>query len=181
MDSTDLYFPVKFSHRWHAEMSGMSGGCALCHHYNPPGEILPCSNCHSEVRGRTSSGRPDLRSAYHQQCMQCHRAWSHEVNCTNCHASRSIAGTEAGEREHAEYASRKHPPVTVPAKIVFDTPAEGERATFYHDEHVALFGLECIQCHSAETCIRCHDRQKSSQRAVKSSDGEHAACRQCHD
>ncbi len=180
-DSTDLYDPVNFSHRWHAEMSGMSGGCALCHHYNPPGGILPCRDCHEEVRSKASLRRPDLRGAYHQQCIQCHRAWSHEVSCRSCHLLRNVVKVETGEAGKARYTSRKHKPMKVPAKIVFDTPADvGARVTFYHDEHVNLFGLECAQCHSSETCIGCHDRQKTFQEVLKSTGAEHAACRQCH-
>jgi hypothetical protein len=48
----DLYKPVVFSHRLHAEMSDMSGGCETCHHYNPVGKILKCESCHSVERKR---------------------------------------------------------------------------------------------------------------------------------
>ncbi|MDX1409785.1 MAG: cytochrome c3 family protein, partial [Saprospiraceae bacterium] len=46
MPDSDLYSPVVFSHRSHAEMSGMAGGCSMCHHYNPPGRVVPCRDCH---------------------------------------------------------------------------------------------------------------------------------------
>ena len=41
LEVQDLYEPVVFSHRTHAEMSGMSGGCEMCHHYDPPGDVVP--------------------------------------------------------------------------------------------------------------------------------------------
>src|SRR5512147_2025904 len=46
----DLYEPVIFSHRIHAEMSEMSDGCEMCHHYNPPGDVVGCDNCHESGR-----------------------------------------------------------------------------------------------------------------------------------
>ena len=49
------YQPVTFSHKVHAQMSEMSGGCANCHHYNISGPILPCSDCHSVERKREVS------------------------------------------------------------------------------------------------------------------------------
>ncbi len=39
---SDIYAPVIFSHLLHAEMSGMAGGCKMCHHYNPPGQVIGC-------------------------------------------------------------------------------------------------------------------------------------------
>ena len=41
------YQPVTFTHKTHAQMSEMSGGCANCHHYNTTGPILACADCHS--------------------------------------------------------------------------------------------------------------------------------------
>ena len=32
----DLYVPVRFNHKAHATMSGMTKGCDTCHHYTPP-------------------------------------------------------------------------------------------------------------------------------------------------
>ncbi|MDH7606124.1 MAG: cytochrome c3 family protein, partial [Melioribacter sp.] len=40
---TDVYDPVVFSHLAHAEMADISGGCRTCHHYNPPGNVIACS------------------------------------------------------------------------------------------------------------------------------------------
>ena len=83
---SDKYNPVLFSHRVHSEMSEMSGGCALCHHNNPPGHILSCRECHEINRLRDDVSMPDLMAAYHRQCMDCHIEWSHNVSCTDCHA-----------------------------------------------------------------------------------------------
>jgi hypothetical protein len=72
----DRYTPVIFSHKVHAQMSEMTGGCLGCHHYNTLGPILSCNECHSKERKRDDVRVPDLKGAYHQQCLSCHRQWS---------------------------------------------------------------------------------------------------------
>lgn len=42
----DEYEASVFSHRKHAEHADMADGCILCHHYNPPGEVATCRDCH---------------------------------------------------------------------------------------------------------------------------------------
>ncbi len=63
------YTPVIFSHKLHAQMSEMTGGCLGCHHYNTLGPILSCNKCHSEDRKREDIRVPDLKGAYHQKCL----------------------------------------------------------------------------------------------------------------
>ncbi len=180
-DSSGLYLPVKFTHRWHAEMSSMAGGCELCHHYNPPGSVLACRECHSAARQRTNLARPDLRAAYHRQCIDCHREWEHEVGCTSCHAYRTTTGS-AENRGKVDYSKPRHPAVRTPDRIVRETSfEEGPKVTFYHDEHTSLFGLKCADCHSREGCIRCHDTNKTAASKAASPAGGHARCESCHD
>ncbi len=83
---SDLYDPVNFSHRAHAEMSGISGGCKMCHHYNPPGKIVNCEYCHEKERNRTDITKPDLKGAYHRQCIDCHKQWNKSTDCIQCHS-----------------------------------------------------------------------------------------------
>ncbi|MEW6511829.1 MAG: NrfD/PsrC family molybdoenzyme membrane anchor subunit [Bacteroidota bacterium] len=180
--SSSLFLPVKFSHRWHAEMAEMSGGCVMCHHYNPPGGILACSDCHSAERKRTNLGRPDLRGAYHQQCMDCHRKWGHETGCTSCHELRNAPVQSTHGAAVREYESRRHPPLKTPERIVYETELPvGPKVTFHHKEHVDLYGYECADCHSSESCVRCHDRQTSGVGGEKSSGKGHDLCSSCHD
>ena len=49
------------------------------------GPILKCSSCHESSRKREDVSIPDLKGAYHRQCMDCHREWSHETGCNSCH------------------------------------------------------------------------------------------------
>src|SRR5690606_4231445 len=82
---SDRYGPVYFSHKIHAQMSDMGGGCEGCHHHNTSGPILKCNTCHETSRKREDESIPDLKGAYHRQCMDCHREWSHDTGCNSCH------------------------------------------------------------------------------------------------
>lgn len=71
---------------------GVDPLCAGCHHNSPIGSRPPpCRSCH----GADHDGlidRPDLKTAYHRQCLGCHIAMAIEQqSCTACHASRESA------------------------------------------------------------------------------------------
>ncbi|OGU58645.1 MAG: hypothetical protein A2V66_03815 [Ignavibacteria bacterium RBG_13_36_8] len=179
---TDLYKPVIFTHKLHAEMSDMAGGCTMCHHYNPPGSVLGCNSCHEQTRMREDISKPDLKGAFHQQCMNCHRAWSHSVECESCHA---LTGKEKIEAKHdkiTKTSSRVHPAIIEPTKLVYETNSnQGKLVTFFHNEHSRMFNLECSDCHSNESCVRCHDTQKKFAKTEKSFEDHHKFCSVCHD
>jgi len=180
-EEKDLYEPVRFSHKWHAEMSGMAGGCTVCHHYNPPGGILACRECHESARLRTSLGRPDLRAAYHRQCIGCHREWAQEVGCGECHAPRGEDTLQHPADRGGPYERARHPLIAAPDRVVSEVDFDGGRVvTFPHAEHVRLFGLECADCHSTESCIRCHDTRRETPAADAPSGEHHQACKSCH-
>ncbi len=181
------YLPVNFSHKVHAQMSDMSGGCAGCHHYNTSGPILACVNCHEEKRQREDISKPDLEAAYHRQCITCHREWSHSTDCTSCHEimNGKTASTATVLR------GKDHPKVTQPEKIVYETNYQkGKLVTFFHSDHTNIFGAECISCHQKESCTRCHDAGKIKNGDVKpinniikvskSSSDHHQPCFKCH-
>ena len=108
----DYYTPVYFSHKLHAEMSHLAGGCQTCHHYNPPGSILSCKNCHENVRKREDLSKPDLKAAYHRQCMDCHRSWSHKDECRSCHELNLESKNKP--KPAPEQIKRKHPKLKCP-------------------------------------------------------------------
>jgi hypothetical protein len=181
----DKYLPATFSHKVHAQMSLMSGGCAGCHHYNTVGPILPCSDCHSVERKREDLSKPDLQAAYHRQCINCHKEWSHSTDCTSCHLekSKSIAGKESNELK-----GKDHPEVKEPEKLIYETNYnKGKIVTFFHNEHTSLFGVDCISCHQKENCTRCHDinniktiSSNLPEKITKSSSQHHQPCFKCH-
>ena len=157
-----VYQPVIFPHKLHAEMSKISGGCVQCHHYNTSNIIQPCSNCHAKDRKRANVSRPDLEGAYHQQCITCHRQWSHKTECNSCHKPKQInhKNVQISPKPIPTYI-KSHVQLKPPVKIVFRTfTTEGKIVTFYHKEHIDRFGLKCADCHKNEVCISCHDVEK---------------------
>ena len=83
----DQYGPVRFMHAKHA---AELGDCLTCHHYRPADqkalETVRCSACHREPFNPEILGRPGLKAAYHQQCLNCHRERSKgPVGCVDCH------------------------------------------------------------------------------------------------
>jgi len=170
----DLYGPSHFTHRLHSEMSLMAGGCSICHHFNPPGKIVKCSSCHELKRERTDLTKPDLKAAYHRQCMGCHKSWEVETNCENCHKLNSNKTKEVTLSQ----IEKSHPKITIPLKLVYETKSEkGNFVTFYHNEHNIKFGNECRDCHDQESCATCHTEFKLE----SIMDDVHDRCSNCHD
>ena len=163
-----------FTHKLHAEMSAMSGGCASCHHFNPPGKILSCINCH-EAGLQSDMNKPGLKGAYHRQCLNCHREWSHTTNCTVCHAAK---GTKNAANK-SEFVGKSHEKLVVPIKLVYETGEDDNPVvTFFHDEHNTLFGIDCAECHKNESCSRCHDTSEDKPVVEKDT---HDNCVACHE
>ena len=187
----DKYSPVVFQHKVHAQMSQMSGGCKSCHHFNNIGPIQKCESCHEANRMREDLSKPDLKGAYHRQCMDCHREWSHNTDCNSCHQLKSKFVKKGQKSPLPVIRVKNHPDVEKPTKIIFETNYnKGKLVTFYHDDHVDKFNLDCTSCHKQESCNRCHDRNKVSV-AEMNSIGEtvkihlpkaeqHKACFSCH-
>jgi len=181
-DQTDIYVPVIFSHRLHAEMSGMAGGCRMCHHYNPPGQVIGCSDCHELMRKRTDISKPDLKGAYHRLCMDCHRTWSGKVECESCHALNNTTQKTQAQNLAEKSGKRVHPKIIAPTILNFATAkASGKMVTFYHSQHVDLFGLECQSCHTNESCGKCHTKNQTISIKTKTTEQKHEVCSNCHD
>lgn len=109
------YEPVAFAHRQHIEklVAGIdktSPGmmrfhaepyalCASCHHNSPLSATPPtCASCHAKGTGDLKAAlqqneRPELKTAYHQQCMSCHTSMGlakpANADCASCHAKRA--------------------------------------------------------------------------------------------
>lgn len=172
---TGLYNGVFFPHRLHSEMSETSNGCGTCHHYNHPDKIIGCETCHNKDRKREDLGRPDLKGANHRMCMDCHRELTGKVECVSCHQLKSSQPVETAEE-------KTHLKVKKPVKIKYETPgAEGGMVSFYHNEHIELFGIECKTCHSNDGCIKCHDKRSEGKKVKAEKEDFHQSCSNCHD
>ncbi len=184
---TDRYGPVYFSHKLHAQMSVMSGGCENCHHHNTSGPILKCNSCHETNRKREDVSLPDLKGAFHRQCMDCHREWSHDTGCNSCHTLKKDLKNGNNESLQKKYSGKDHPIILEPTKLVYETKFDkGKFVTFYHDDHTKKFGLNCTSCHKQESCTKCHDvnnRNKHKNQKVvtkKTFEEQHKNCISCH-
>lgn len=183
------YGVVIFSHKLHAEMAEMSGGCGSCHHYNTTGPVLKCITCHEPNRIREDLSKPDLEAAYHRQCLTCHRQWSRETKCQACHINQNSPDVAATIKRIKD---SKHPPVHEPQKIVYDTEYDkGKIVTFFHDQHIHTFNISCNTCHHDENCMRCHDVNLKKLRSDEidnqrkkvhyTFEDHHKACITCHE
>lgn len=185
----DRYAPVVFSHRLHAQMFDMAGGCGGCHHYNTSGPVLSCRTCHEPKETKTELGTPSLLAAYHRQCINCHREWSHETGCQSCHAL-STVDAGAMKKNIENLKGKTHKVVTEPVKLIFETDSEkGKLVTFYHKEHTQIFGQSCVSCHKQQNCVDCHDVTKNAAprhvivkptETTRTEDEKHEACYACH-
>ncbi len=173
------YEPVNFSHRLHAEMYEMSGGCGGCHHYNTSGPVLKCNTCHLPKEEKTDLSVPGLQAVFHRQCISCHRTWSHDDGCESCHQ-----GKGKQKRHGQEISKTVHKPIESPVKKIYQTSYEkGAVVTFYHNDHTKLFGLNCANCHNDQSCVNCHDKNAKTKKAVVinlTEEEKHKACFSCH-
>ncbi len=176
---SELYVPVVFPHGLHAQMGDLGEGCGVCHHHGKEGEIVACQNCHAVDTDPANLRQPGLKGAYHRQCLSCHREWSHDTACIFCHAKRT-AETVDVKIDPTDITGRLHPNVSVPEKKVYPTPEleDGTMVTFFHKDHVDLFGKRCVDCHQKENCSRCHD-SAGPQKHVRQD--PHEDCEKCHD
>lgn len=184
---SDIYLPVPFDHKGHADMAQMSRGCATCHHHTPEGSAHPaCRSCHAVSSDESDIRKPGLKGAYHRQCLNCHREWSHETKCGVCHLSRAGSSGEASawEPTRDDIVGRMHPPIPEPSGDFYRNQVEstGEaRILFRHAEHTRRFGLTCVECHHEDSCSRCHDGQNRAAIAARAPQEHHQPCLKCHD
>lgn len=206
----NLYKPVPFGHKLHADMAMMWDGCTTCHHYQPEPEpdaepapaptnekhtqiesrkIPACKNCHPVSPDKGTIRIPSLKAAYHRQCLNCHRDWSSENQCVICHEPARADGNLEHQPTKGDIIGRMHPPIQMEAVKVYKTrftPAAGDRVTFRHDEHIKRFGLSCNECHHRDTCRDCHHKpgEKAGPRKpvlpAASWNASHGPCMGCH-
>ena len=65
--------------------------CSGCHHNSPASANPPkCASCHGKVADWKDGAKPDLKTAYHQQCIGCHSEMGIQkpaaTACAECHA-----------------------------------------------------------------------------------------------
>ena len=169
----NLYVPVSFPHKMHMHLGKTDKDCGTCHHHTPPGHGYPvCQECHTIEPSVESPIQPTLKGAYHQNCMACHMEWSHDKKCVVCHAKK---GEEVAVVRH-------YPGVEEPMKMVWPSEEfdKGTKVTFFHKNHVELYGFACTKCHQGESCRNCHDKGEPRYKFARDADAFHDMCNQCH-
>jgi len=172
----NLYVPVVFNHKGHAEMTRFSGGCETCHHFTPPDEPHPtCRDCHPAEISHEDIAQPGLKGAYHRNCMSCHREWDKDTACEICHEKASGGPPTVHQERH--YA-----PVEIEELILFPTSYEGgEQVPFHHRNHSVLYERDCTECHQEQSCTRCHVHGASLHPMGDLADVNlHDVCFDCH-
>lgn len=180
------YLPVPFDHKGHAKMAEMTLGCVACHHYTPAGQPHPaCKTCHDVSSADASIRKPGLRGAYHRQCLNCHREWINEKDCAVCHRKKVGSLDSNGQIPRLtkdDILAQMHPPVPEPENVVYgDKATQGKawQVVFDHQEHVARFGLNCVDCHHEPSCSRCHTREHEQPQFGRLGE-HHWPCSRCH-
>lgn len=166
-------------------MAQMTRGCAVCHHYTPEGTAHPaCKTCHEVSPAREDVRKPGLRGAYHRQCLNCHREWSHETSCSICHPPKAGVESPAPAPTQGDIVGRMHPPIPEPDTELYHSVsanAPGSHVLFRHKEHIHRFGLKCVECHHEDSCSRCHEEGREHVQKVRTLDEHHRPCSTCHD
>jgi hypothetical protein len=186
-EGEDRFGPVPFDHSGHAAMADMAGGCDVCHHHTPEGQPHPaCRRCHVPVLKRGDMAKPSLKGAYHRQCLNCHREWSHRTDCNVCHLPQvgPMAPEEIAPPTKDDIIGLMHPPIPEPDTEVYQTRLgwlPDSRVIFRHKEHIHRFGLGCAECHHEESCSRCHAEGREHVQQTRSLQEHHRPCSDCHD
>lgn len=165
------YGAVRFDHRLHVGMSAIGSSCASCHHTEA---IRPCRDCHDAGTSAVVTDRPGLRGAYHQQCLGCHRDWTHENACAFCHTDPKSVTSAAGRPR--SFFKLQQPRAAAEDTYIYPTTHPSMPiVTFHHADHTAAFGLSCSDCHAGDSCGQCHG--PAVQRPVIKRED---ACFRCH-
>jgi hypothetical protein len=177
----NLYAPVRFDHRAHADMTKFGGDCELCHHFTPPDSPHPgCVQCHPKEVQFEDLTQPGLKGAYHRSCLGCHKDWDNDTSCEICHA-RKVEGvaTEVSEDKF----HRQYEPIKTIDLIIYETEyGEGDKVPFQHGKHATIYGLSCSDCHHEQRCEQCHVRAGEPHPMGDPAEVDlHGACFQCHD
>lgn len=200
-----LYDPVPFNHKTHAQMADMWYGCTTCHHRSPQPTTQPtanashtnqdssaaipaCKSCHPAAGLAEDIRMPNLKGAYHRQCLNCHREWTHANNCGVCHKPKAGNQPLAAAPTPGDIVGRMHPPIAEPEVVHYKaryTPADGVNVLFRHKEHVNSYGLKCVSCHHRDNCSHCHDPKANTAqykpvRPGKTWQESHGPCMTCH-
>lgn len=144
-----IYESVTFSHEMHTLVAE---DCATCHHHSKAGQTPLCEKCHRPSSDPRDSKIPNLKDAYHRQCIGCHKEMEMgPTGCTECHAKKATKIPPIKKK------SKKEPKTYT----LNDLEKTYDPVTFSHGMHTDF----------ADNCATCHHHSPA---------GETPACGECH-
>lgn len=148
---TKIYDPVTFSHEMHTLVAE---DCVICHHHSKAGGTPTCRECHGVSSGSKELNIPELKDAYHRQCMGCHKEMEMgPTGCTECHAKKTTKippVKKKSEKEPETYTLNGLEKIYDP--VIFShgmhTDFADNCATCHHHSPAGQT-LSCGECHGA--------------------------------
>ena len=86
-DVSHWFMPVEFDHAGHVDMAE---ACTTCHHDQEPGDETACGDCHLAEYDPAAPDVPDLKMAFHRNCLGCHDENGATLACVDCHARKAL-------------------------------------------------------------------------------------------
>jgi len=178
----NIFKPVQFDHKLHADMTSMGEGCNTCHHHGSEGVYEPCADCHVSDEKNASMTMPTINGAYHRNCLNCHQSWTGDEVCQTCHIQKKFRFNLRKSLDATDILAHHHEEIIVPDVFHFVSPeSKQDPVSFQHKEHVELYRYKCESCHRQTDCATCHDYTPAIVEEVKTLSVHHDPCSQCHD
>ncbi len=178
----NLFEPVHFNHKLHAEMATMGQGCTTCHHNSSEGVYEPCADCHVSAAENASLTMPTINGAYHRSCLNCHQSWTGDDVCETCHVQKKFRFNLRKNLDATDILAHHHEEIIVPDIFHFVSPESDQKpVSFRHREHVELYRYKCENCHRQTDCSTCHNYTPPVIDEVKTLSVHHDPCSNCHD
>ena len=178
----NIFEPVHFDHKLHADMTHMGDGCKTCHHNDDDGVYRPCAECHVSEEENASMAMPTINAAYHRNCLNCHQNWTGDEVCKTCHVQKKFRFNIRKKLDATDLLAHHHEEIAAPDIFNFVSPqSEQKPVVFQHKEHVELYRYKCEHCHTQTDCSTCHNYTPSPAGDVKTLAVHHNPCSRCHD
>jgi hypothetical protein len=178
----NIFKPVQFDHKLHADMTVMGDGCTTCHHHGEEDVFEPCADCHMTEEDNASLEMPTLNGAYHRSCLNCHQDWTGDHVCETCHEKQKLRFNTRKALDATDILAHPHKEIIVPKMFKFVTPGSKQKqVVFHHQEHVDLYRYKCEHCHRQTNCASCHNYKPASADKIMTLDIHHNPCSNCHD
>lgn len=178
----NIFKPVMFNHKLHADMTSPGIGCEVCHH-NAEDEVFEaCADCHVSEEEDASMAMPTINAAYHRNCLNCHQNWNSDHVCETCHVQQKWRFNPRRALDATDVLAYEHKEIIVPDIFHFDRTESVEKPVFFHHkEHVDLYRYKCEHCHRQNDCSICHNSQYAVKTESLTLPIHHEPCANCHD